>query len=311
MTAEAKSTAKSSRERVAVVIVTYNSSAVLPGLLDSLDASLEGVAEFEVFVVDNQSKDASADIAAAHPVGVKVVRMGGNVGYAAAINAAAHLAGPDAHLLILNPDLRLKKGSVRPLLDQLRSETAGIAVPCNFKEDGSVDPTIRREPSVLTAWCDGVLGGRLASRLRLGEIVDSEDTYERPGPVDWATGSAILISPRARRAVGDWDETYFLYGEEVDYQRRLRQAGLSVVYVPQSHVMHIGGEYRVNPRLYALLTTNRIRYFRRYHGLLPTLLFRLGVVVGEGLRFWRGPPNRSALLHALLPLKPAFHFRKD
>ncbi len=299
------------RERVCVVVVTYNSAAVIGGLLDSLPAGLEGVPESEVIVVDNSSPDGSAEVAAAHRLRPRVVQMGRNAGYAAAINAAGAAAGADAHLLVLNPDLRLLPGAARLLLDRVRTGHAGVALPCNFREDGTVDPTIRREPSVLTAWSDSLLGGRLAARLGLGEIVDGAGCYERADRVSWATGSALMVAPRARRAVGDWDESYFLYSEEVDFQRRVREAGLEIVYVPEAHVMHIGGDYRANPRLYALLTSNRIRYFSRYHDPFSTLFFRLGVAAGEALRMLRGPAHRQALVRALTPLKPALSFRLD
>lgn len=298
-------------ERLSVVIVTYNSESVLSGLLDSLPAGLAGAGDHEVIVVDNQSRDGSAELAEGHSVGPRVIRMGSNAGYAAAINAAASVAGPDAHLLILNPDLRLLAGSVKPLLDHARTPSIGIVLPRNLREDGTVDPTIRREPTISTAWCDGILGGKLAARLGLGEMVAGSRSYDHPGRVAWATASALLITPRARRAVGRWDESYFLYSEEVDYQRRVRQAGFDIVFVPQSEVMHIGGEYRANPRLYALLTTNRIRYFRRHHGLLATMLFRLGVAAGEALRSGRGPAHRRALACALAPLRPALYFRAE
>lgn len=298
-------------ERLCVVIVTYDSASVIRELLDSLPSGLKGIRDYEVIIVDNESRDRSAEVAAAHVVRPRVIRMGRNAGYAAAINAAASTVGPDVHLLILNPDVRLLEGAVKPLLDHARATSVGIALPRNFREDGTVDPTIRREPTISTAWCDGILGGKLAARLKLGEMVVGGQSYDRLARVQWATASALLVTPRARRAVGKWDESYFLYSEEVDYQRRVRQAGLEIVFVPHSRVMHIGGEYRANPRLYALLTTNRIRYFRRHHDFLSTLLFRLGIAAGEALRSWRGPAHRWALACALLPLRPALYFRTE
>jgi GT2 family glycosyltransferase len=298
-------------EHVCVVIVTYNSASVLSGLLDSIPAGLKGVRDYQVIVVDNRSQDHSAQLAADHPVRPRVIKMDRNGGYAAGINAAASAAGSDAHLLILNPDLRLMEGAVRLLLDQMRTSTAGIALPRNLGEDGTVSLTIRREPSISTVWCESVMGGNAAARLGVGEMVAGDRRYNQLGPVEWATGSALMVSARARRAVGAWDESFFLYSEEVDYQRRVRQAGLDVIYVPQSRVVHIRGEYRVNTRLYALLTSNRIRYFRRNHNFLSTVLFRLGIATGEALRFWRGPVHRRALVCALLPLKPALSFRNE
>src|SRR6267142_4750967 len=113
---------------LSIVIVTYNSAAVLPGLLDSLPAGLEGVKQFQTIVVDNDSHDSSVDIALAHPIRPKVIRMGRNAGYAAAINAGAATVNPDADLLILNPDVRLNPGTVSLLVGRLTDPSVGVAV---------------------------------------------------------------------------------------------------------------------------------------------------------------------------------------
>lgn len=296
--------AKDVPAKLSVVIVTYNSAAALPALLDSLPAGLKGVEHFDVIVADNQSQDGSADRAQAHPIGATVIRMGRNAGYAAAINAAAAIAHPDSDLLILNPDLRLYPDSVKPLIEHLAAPRVGVVVPLNYREDGSIDPTLRREPSMLTAWADAVLGGTLAARLGWGEIVGEAARYDHCGTIEWATGSALLVAARARRAVGNWDESFFLYSEEVDYQRRMREAGFDIVYEPRSKVVHACGGSGSSPGLFALLTSNRIRYYGRHHGFLRTAMFRLGIAAGQAARFWRGSPHRAALYSAVTPLKP-------
>jgi N-acetylglucosaminyl-diphospho-decaprenol L-rhamnosyltransferase len=285
---------------LSIVIVTYNSAAVLPGLLDSLPAGLKGITQFQIFVVDNDSTDGSVDIARAHPTRPRVIRTGRNAGYAAAINVGAAAAGPDADLLILNPDIRLLPGSVRLLIDRLREPSIGVAVPRILNEDGTTQWSLRREPTVMRSWTAAVLGGRLAALIGKGEMVGDPATYDREGVVDWATGAILVVAARARAVVGDWDESFFLYMEEVDYLRRVREHGFSVAYVPQAQAVHLEGEYRQNPRLSALLTANRIRYHRRHHGPISTALFRLSIIVGEGLRAFRGPPgHKAALLTAL------------
>jgi N-acetylglucosaminyl-diphospho-decaprenol L-rhamnosyltransferase len=129
--------------------------------------------------------------------------------------------------------------------------------------------------------------------------------YDRGGLIEWATGAILAVAARARGVVGDWDESFFLYMEEVDYLRRVRECGFSVAYVPQAQAVHIEGEYYENPRLSALLSANRIRYHRRYHGPLSTAVFRLSIIVGEGMRAFRGPPgHRAALRAALAPWRP-------
>ncbi|MDQ0559940.1 GT2 family glycosyltransferase [Rhizobium mesoamericanum] len=296
------SDAKNAPSGLSIIIVTFNSAVALPQLLDSLPGGLKGVDHFGVVIVDNDSQDGSADLAEAHPISPTVIRMGRNAGYAAAINAAARTVDPDQHLLILNPDLRLYPGAVGPLMEEAATPSTGVVVPMNHTEDGKIDLTLRREPSILTAWADALLGGSLAAWMGLGEVISAYDRYRRRGPVEWATGSALLVSARARQIVGRWDESFFLYSEEVDYLRRVRDAGFDVIYEPLSQVMHTKGGSGRSARLFALMTANRIRYYQRRHGVLPTAIFRLAIVLGQVIRCWRGPWHRAALFGALRPL---------
>ena len=189
-----------------IIIVTYNSAPVLSGLLDSLPAGLEGVKQFQTIVVDNDSHDNSVDIALVHPTRPRVIRMGRNAGYAAAINAGAASVSPGADLLILNPDVRLFPGAASLLLDRLTDLSVGVAVPRILEANGTISWTIRREPSVGASWAEAVLGGTLAARLGAGEMVRNPAVYDREGRIDWATGAILAVSGRVRTIVGDWDE---------------------------------------------------------------------------------------------------------
>jgi len=290
---------------LSIIIVTYNSASALPELLDSLPAGLERIKAFETIVVDNNSADNSVDIALAHSTHPRVIRMGRNAGYAAAINAGAATVPPSANLLILNPDVRLLPGTARLLVDRLMDLSVGVAVPRLLDEDGVTQWSLRREPSLITTWTDAVLGGTLAGRIGTGETINDPGIYDRGGLIDWASGAALAVAARARGVVGDWEESFFLYMEEVEYLRRVRECGFSVVYVPEAKAVHLGGEYREDPHLAALLSANRIRYHRRYHGLLSTALFRLSIIVGAGIRIIGGPPaHRASVRVALSRGKP-------
>ena len=301
-----------SMAELSIVIVTYNSASVLPGLLDSIPGSLQGIKRFETIVVDNDSADNSADIALAHEIQPRVIRMGRNVGYAAGINAAMATAHPDADVLILNADIRLLPGTAKLLLDRLTDASVGVAVPRILAEDGTTRRSLRREPSIVTAWTDAILGGTLAARIGMGEMIGDPTIYNRGGAIEWATGAILAVAARARAVVGDWDESFFLYMEEVDYLRRVRECGFSVEYVPQAQAFHIEGEYSENPNLSALLCANRIRYHRRHHGPLSTAVFRLSIIVGEGIRAVRGSPgHRAAVRAALVPWKLPLKFQQQ
>lgn len=284
---------------LAVVVVTYNSADVLPGLLDSLEDGLADIAQQRIIIVDNDSADASAIIARLHPLHPEVIETGRNAGYAAGINIAAAQLSPDSDLLVLNPDSRLQRGVARRLQIELRKGNTGIVVPRLLNHDGTLAYSLRREPTILTAWSNALLGGRLSQWLGTGDIIGDPDHYEVSREIEWATGAVLMISAAARQRVGPWDESFFLYSEEVDYMRRTRAAGFSVQYISDVEVTHFGGEYTANPFLTGLLTANMIRDFGRRHGKLSTALFRLGLAAGAALRAPFGPAHRASLKAAL------------
>ncbi len=292
-------TSQPGHERVSVVTVSYNSSWHLKAFLDSLQTGLDGIQDFEVVIADNASSDDSVAIALSHPIRPRVVSVGRNSGYAGGINAAVATVGKDSTLLVLNPDVRLLPGAARLLVNRLLDPTVGVAVPKILDEGGRLTHSLRREPSLKTAWTDAVLGGKLGAWVGTGEKISDPARYTADGFADWAEGSALAISARARKLVGDWDESFFLYSEEVDYMRRVRAVGMSIAYVSGAEIIHIGGESGTNPFLSALLTRNRVQYYRRHHGFLLSVMFQLAVILGEGARVGMGPTHWAALWAAL------------
>jgi GT2 family glycosyltransferase len=288
---------------LAAVIVTYNSQDVLTGLLDSLQASLAGVEKREVIVVDNNSQDSSVEIASSHPIGVHVIQTGRNAGYAAAINIACATLDANVDVLILNPDIRLHPDTLQSMRSRLSHPGIGIVVPKIVDEADHLSFSLRRDPSILTAWSEALLGGSLCRRLGIGEVLGDAKLYEGGGQVDWATGAILLISARARQAVGLWDERFFLYSEEVDFMRRIRKAGMSVDYFPDAVAYHKGGDTRANPFLFGLSTMNRVSDYKINNGALKTKVFYMGVFFGELIRCWRGAEHRAALDALLHPEK--------
>ncbi|WP_114424250.1 glycosyltransferase family 2 protein [Nocardioides houyundeii] len=283
---------------VAVVVVTYNSADVLPGLLDSLAAGLSGLS-WQLVVVDNGSHDDGVARSLHLVPGCTVVRMGRNAGYAAGLNAGVSAAPPHRAVLVLNPDVRLEPGCVALLLDALGSGV-GIAVPRLADSGGHLHLSMRREPTVLRALGDAVLGTRRAGRWSLlGELVTDPRAYEGPATPDWAEGSTQLISVRCWRTCGGWDESFFLYSEETEYGLRARDAGYATAYVPAARATHLQGESTTSAGLWALLVANRVRLHRRRHGWLSGTAFWGVVVLREASRAAVGRPTSRAALKML------------
>lgn len=276
---------------VHVLVVTYNSTPVITDLLTSLDDGLAGVDHWHLTVVDNDSGDGTPDLVTRLAPQARLVPMGRNAGYAAAINAGAQHGADDEVLLVLNPDVRLHRGTVAALLAALADPRVGIAVPRLVDAAGATAPSLRRDPSVGRAWAEALLGGPRAARLGWSEQVTAPQEYQRPRDADWATGAVLAISPACRAAVGPWDESFFLYSEEVDYCQRTRDAGLTVRYVPDAVATHLSGPYGGDVDLWRLVVRNRLTLFARRHSRLVTAAFRAGVLAGQVLR---APVSRAA-----------------
>jgi GT2 family glycosyltransferase len=289
---------------MAVVIVTYNSADVLGGCLRSLVDGARGVRLTDVVVADNASRDDSVGIAGrAEGLPVRTVQTGRNAGYAAAVNAAVSTLDVDRldAVFVMNPDCRLRPGSLASLAAALRRPGRGITVPRLVNPDGSLQPSLRRKPTVLRALAEALIGGGLAGRIgTLGELVTDPVEYEAACTAAWATGAAMLIGAAAWREIGPWDESFFLYSEETEYALRAADRGWQLWYEPAAVVEHIGGDSGVNPMLAALLIVNKVRLFRRRRGRVAATAYYLAVILGEGARALAGRATSRAAVAALI-----------
>ena len=189
---------------------------------------------------------------------------------------------------------------VPSLLAELDRSGVGMAVPRLFDGEGRVCLSLRREPTVLHAFGEAVLGGHRAGRFSpFGEIVEDPLRYSRRGPADWATGAAILVSVACWADVGPWNERYFLYSEEVDFALRAHDAGYSLMFVPEAEAVHLGGEAHTSPSLYGLLTRNRLRLYAARHRRPATAAYWTALCLGEATRAVAGRPIHRAGLRAL------------
>ncbi|MEE8603048.1 glycosyltransferase [Euzebya tangerina] len=289
----AVATAPSTR-RLGVVIVTYNSAAVIEQLLDTLPAALSGIATHRVMVVDNNSADATPHIVARRD-DVTLVRNPRNLGYAAACNVGAAHLDDDDDLLLLNADLRPEPGSIARMLAVAdEHDQIAVVVPRLVDDHGGTALSQRREPTVSRAVGEAVLGRRARRFSLSSEVVADAGRYETSGPTDWATGAAMLITSGGRRRVGRWDERFFLYSEETDYCLRVADAGMLTWYEPTATMQHSGGAAHTDPRLWSLLTVNRVKLFGKRNGPAAARLFWAAAFLGEVLRLPRHPRHRAA-----------------
>ena len=205
-----------------VIIVSYNTRDILRRCLQSLYAAI-GSRAIEVIVVENASRDASADMVEQEFPHAQLVRSVANLGFAAANNVGFKLA-QGHYVILLNPDAEVASGALDNAIRCMEaSPRIGLAGGRLVDFDGRDQPSARRFPSLLNEVL--VISG-LAARFPQSRLFGRFDrTWADPGQaaqVDWVPGAFAIIRHDALRAVGPFDERFFLYYEEVDLCRRFQ-----------------------------------------------------------------------------------------
>ncbi|WP_241233490.1 glycosyltransferase family 2 protein [Altericroceibacterium xinjiangense] len=264
-----------------IVIVNYRTGPLVLACLESLAAEREDVPGLHVVLVDNASRDGSADFldAAVQARGwdwVTLIRSEVNGGFGAGANIGFDFVlqrnSPARTVWLLNPDTRVMPGASRTLLRFLAEmPSAGIAGTALLEADGNPWPFAFRFPTILGEmergfrW--GVISKLLASRATLRPM------GERNERVDWVSGASFAIRRDLLEQGMRFDEGYFLYYEETDFCRAAWKNGWESWYVPQAVVLHIAGQStgvtaknaRLN-RMPGYWFASRQRYFRKNHG---------------------------------------------
>lgn len=227
-----------------VVVVAYRSEAEIEGCLAALAAEPDVAS---VTVVDNGD---GASAAAAERVGAHVIREPGNPGFGAAVNRGATVGTAEA-LLLVNPDARLLHGAVASGIERLAHEPMVGAVQGAIVNltTGTEERSAGRELG-LVHLLGRALGLRAFLRFRpvralsrrssvLADHVDRRPASARD--VESLAATAILLRRAAFAEVGGFDERYFLYGEDLDLSRRLRDSGWRLVATPETWAVHQSG----------------------------------------------------------------------
>jgi GT2 family glycosyltransferase len=276
---------RSGTPRVSVVIVNYQSYEELHACLRSVEQVCGPVS---VVVVDHDSDVQAADELSRKFPTVRLVRRSGNDGFAAGVNTGAR-ESTSPFLLLLNPDCVLERNTCCELADWLEAHPdVAVAGPRIRNADGTLQPSARRFPDLTTAiagrssWLTKVLPGNPISRHNLPA---RDPSLATPVDVDWVSGACMLVRRDAFDAVGGLDEGFFLYWEDADFCRRLKQAGWRTAYVPSVGALHIGGRSSRHAAQASLEAFHRsaLRLYRKHAGPAGQLLTPL-VFAGLKLR---------------------------
>jgi N-acetylglucosaminyl-diphospho-decaprenol L-rhamnosyltransferase len=267
--------------RLEFVVVVYRSGGEIAGCLDSIAA--DAPAGSALVVVDNGSPDDSAAVAGSHALRPRIVSSGENLGFGGGCNLGAEGSTTEA-LFLLNPDARLRPGATSILVAALERDATLAAVAPRV-----IDPTgesraasAGAEPSLRSTVGHFLMLGRIPGIRRVFRPVYLADGRFRTRP-DWVSGAAMLVRKSAFDAVGGFDERIFMYMEDVDLCRRLREKGWAIGYEPDAVVEHVMGHSQSADQPIRWYTAYHL-YLAEHRGALRARTASLAAALGLGLR---------------------------
>lgn len=253
---------------VSIVIVNYNTAKFIKTCIQSIE--MHAPKDTEVVVVDNNSTDGS--VKEIQKLKIKIIRNKENLGYAKAVNQGIEAARGD-YIFVLNPDAKLREGAVDVLLKFTQAhKDAGVVGPRLLNPDGSIQASCYHEQTIFNAVKEYFLGIK-------GVFEKYAPSGNGPTQVDAVVGAAMFIPRRIIERVGNFNENYFMYFEDLDFCRKVRDAGFTVYYLPFAQVMHEhGGVTRtVGEKAREWL----VQSSKIYHGILGHLALAMILWLGQ------------------------------
>lgn len=280
---------------LAIVIVNWNVKDLLQNCLNSVLKDISaGKVSADVWVVDNASTDGSVDMLRRDFPTVHLIASETNLGFAGGNNAALRAMGfdnaatPSAGLpgavLLLNPDTEVHPGALHTMLNFLRNTPqAGIAGARLVYGDGTFQHGAFGFPGLGQLAVELLpLPGRLAESRLNGRYSRALYESDRPFPIDHPLGAAMAVRREAMAQVGLLDENYTMYVEEIDWSKRIVNAGWQAYCVPQAVITHLGGQStgQIKTDMFVTLWRSRYRFYQKHYGQLKVWLARQIVTLG-------------------------------
>lgn len=264
---------------MAILIVNWNVRGLLARCLRSVQDALAGAGlSGRVLVVDNASSDGSPEMLRQQFPQVELLVLPENRGFAGGVNAGLAALSPSGEgvtggprcVLLLNPDVEVPGGAIPALLACLEAHPrVGVVGPRLRYPDGSVQSSRRRFPTEGTLYWESTPLEQLWPAnpwVRRYRVLDYPVEVEQD--VDWLVGACLLVRGEALAQTGPLDEGFFLYFEELEWCRRIKQAGWRVLYCPTAQVIHHEGRSSEQVPLQRQLYFQRskLRYARQAFG---------------------------------------------
>lgn len=287
---------------ISIAIVSYNTRDLLRACLRSLQTHSDA-ANLEIIVIDNASRDGSAHMVRQEFPDVQLIESAHNSGYGAANNRALQEARGE-FVWILNSDTTIESATIATMLEWMRAQPRCGAIGTRLiLPAGTTQPSCALDPSLFAVFIEQTYLDKLMPGNRYaGSYAMTDWDYNDLREVPQVCGASLLVRRAAWRALGGFDESYFMYFEDTDLCVRLREAGWKIWYLPAARVHHhlgasSAGAWRERARMVAHYNRGRLLFFGRRCGKIVARALQILMSFGAlaRLSFW--------LLRALMARK--------
>ena len=284
-----------------IVIVNYNTRQLLRPCIDAVRAGA-GSLRLQIVIIDNGSRDGSAEVMKADFGDCELIFNPTNVGFGRANNLALpNVRG--AYVLLLNTDAFVAIESLESTVRYMQANPAVSVLGVRLVgRDGELQPSCRYFPTPWNEFLSRTGLARLFPGTRL--VDDMAWAHDATRACDWVPGCYYLVRKSVLDRVGLFDPRFFLYYEEVDHCRAVKAAGGQVVFFPGTTVVHIGGEsaksdsaLTAGRQISALQIESGLLYFRKHYGLPGVWLAALLASVGDAVLALKAAVRRTAPGH--------------
>jgi N-acetylglucosaminyl-diphospho-decaprenol L-rhamnosyltransferase len=285
---------------VSVIIASHNTRAHLEHALITLGDSNE------VVVVDAASRDGSQALVRERFSEVRLLELDRNPGYGAALNAGLAVAS-GSRLLLMNADAWPLPGGLEGLLRVGDAEpSAGILGPRLVRPDGTLQPSVRGFPTPWRLATEYLFLRWLAPRSRaLNAFYGAGFDHRSRHEAEFLVGAVLLVRRQLLDEVGGFDESFFMFNEEVDLCYRARAAGWRVLFCPEAEFIHVGGAStsQVWGSMYREQLRSHLRFLAKHDGFREAERARRILAAAMGFRaavfsLTRRPERRNLSLDA-------------
>ena len=263
--------------KLSIIIVSWNVKQELVDCLRSLEENPPSFS-YEVITVDNASTDGSIETLQKDFPSVKLIINKENRGFAAANNVGIKQSRGE-HILFLNPDTLVHEGALDILINFIdKNKDVGACGPKLLNDDGTLQPSIRKVPNFRASLYQNTILRRLGffrGSYREYRMLDFD--FEKQIDVDVIMGAALLVRHSIIKELNGMDEAFFMYYEEADLCYRVQKSGWRLVFLPDSHITHLGGKSsdQVPVKTKMMRLRSLLIFFRKHYGKLNTCCFNL------------------------------------